>query len=171
MSDKEINQLKVDAANRAHEETTELFNHLNLKAIEFSIVVVRSLILINGGASVAVLSFLSLLVTQKNILSLNIGAITIALFYFAVGTAGAVVCAILAYFTVYSDARRVAKYDRNDIPPYVHENRATKGIALLIAVLHMWALIAALFSLGMFFKAVLQLVQIVEFALKNLIVT
>lgn len=69
---------------------------------------VRALLLVNGGASVAMLAFLGHLFSSRNGVEVNVDSIRLCLLLFGIGTALATFCAGWTYFTqsIYAEHLR-----------------------------------------------------------------
>jgi len=114
------------------------------KAIEFARDAIRSGILINGGAAVAVLALLS---GQGASVSLNVDTVKCALWYFAVGVLSAFASFVLAYwaqtlFAMHNERRHAGE---------ISSNRSAK-IMSWIAV-GLIAICAASFVAGAYYSA------------------
>ncbi len=80
----------------------EEFQMVNEKAIDTSNIVLKSALLINGGAAVAVLGFVASIVKDNGDLAALLEGVANALMYFAWGVAAAVIALALAYLTHYT---------------------------------------------------------------------
>lgn len=88
-----------------NDQDYDFFKSVNEQTIATSNAVLRSLILINGGAAVAVLAFVgSLAGNQALNITGKVGALTMPLVWFGWGVAVAVLSMIFAYFTHYATA-------------------------------------------------------------------
>ncbi len=90
------------SANR-HDE----FQNINHQATETANITIKSALLINGGAAVAVLSLLASFISKDKDMSAVVSATAPALLYFAWGVAISVVALALAYFTHYANLIRI----------------------------------------------------------------
>ena len=125
------------------EPNTDFFMQINEQAINSSNIAMRTLILINGGAAVAMLAFVGSLVGNH---SLNTGGhlaqLTMPLLWFGWGIAMAAVTMFFAYFTNYTTAAHAAVL--ND------DGGQARMYAFLKVCFHVIALGAAISSLVFF---------------------
>lgn len=123
-----------------NEQDYEFFKSINEQAIATSNAVLRSLILINGGAAVAVLAFFGSLAGSHSLnITGKVADLTSPLLWFGWGVAAAVVSMILAYFTHYATAGHAQAGE---------ETRRLYGGAKI--VFHVLGVLAALGSLAFF---------------------
>ncbi len=88
-----------------NEQDYDFFKSINEQAVATSNSVLRSLILINGGAAVAALAFFGNLAGNQSLnITGKVADLTRPLLWFGWGVAAAVVSMILAYFTHYATA-------------------------------------------------------------------
>ncbi|MEN9059983.1 hypothetical protein [Ponticoccus litoralis] len=80
----------------------DLFKHMNEKAVDTSNLFLRSAILINGGAAVAVLGFVAAIAKADQAFTETIVGVAGAISYFALGAAAGVICIAIAYLTHYA---------------------------------------------------------------------
>ena len=104
---------------RVHDEINEALQSFNRAAIESANVAVRSLLLINGGASVALLAFIGAIETGNP--EVDSRVLVEPIWWFAVGVGLAVFVAVLAYVVNYLDAAIMSEMRRIWHPPYVQE--------------------------------------------------
>jgi hypothetical protein len=86
-------------AERAADKNQECFKQVNQAAIDASTFAVKTLVLINGGAAVALLAFIGALVRDDKA---SVSVIAATLVWFAVGVATGAGSAMVAYCTHYS---------------------------------------------------------------------
>jgi hypothetical protein len=92
-------QMRVRAAERAHDTETQFGNDANAAAIKSAEEAIKAAVLINGGSSVAMLAFIGTLVSRDYLSPSQIAAITKPLIWFASGVGAAMIAAAAAYFT------------------------------------------------------------------------
>jgi hypothetical protein len=123
-----------------NEQDYDYFKSMNEQTIATSNAVLRSLILINGGAAVAVLAFVgSIAGTDTFNVAGKVANLTTPLIWFGWGVAVAVLSMILAYFTHYF----TAAYAQAEPP-------AHKLPGCLKTIFHLLGLLAAFGSLALF---------------------
>ncbi|UWR31338.1 hypothetical protein K3758_07495 [Sulfitobacter sp. W002] len=122
--------------------STEIWRHLNEKIIDTSNIFLRSAILINGGAAIAVLGFVaSIAKADKSYIDVIVG-IADAIVLFAYGTAAGVIGIALAYLTHYAT-----------LATHVNLNEARQGLFVwLKRSLHILAIAAAISTIFLFVK-------------------
>jgi len=118
----------------------ELHKHLNDKIMDTANLFLRSAILINGGAAVAVLGFIASISKADDSFHSVIFRVADAVVLFAFGAAVGVVGIALAYFTNYAAAARLNQHDRPLEKRYLVVKR----------VLHLSALIASVTTIVLF---------------------
>ncbi len=89
-------------AERAHDRSDAFLDQLNEAAISAGTVTLRTAVLVNGGAAVAVLAFVGNLLNGNTVPEGGLGAITRSLTWFAAGVACAVAGMGLGYLTNYA---------------------------------------------------------------------
>ncbi|MFN4354774.1 hypothetical protein [Parvibaculum sp.] len=143
-----------------HEWAKEVFRDharraeaMEASSIESANLALRALLLLNGGASVALLGFLASIFSSnhssENQIEMLIPFIG-ALGKFAWGAGLAVLSAALAYLTNSLYARWLIGYDRQWDWPYVVETSAAKREWRFAMLLNWLAVFAGAGSLGMF---------------------
>ncbi len=80
---------QMDSGNWAVESTKA--------TIQFAVEAIRAVILVNGGAAVAILAFLGNAASKSSSIQLDVVPISAALGHFAFGLAGGVACAAFSY--------------------------------------------------------------------------
>lgn len=105
-------------AERAHDKNTEFFHNVNKAAIETSYVALRTAVLINGGAAVAVLAFLGSLASGNRVQISQLSQMASSLKLFAWGVASAAFAMVTAYLTNYFIASRVVSREPTFSFPY-----------------------------------------------------
>jgi hypothetical protein len=144
-------ELKLRAAERAHDNANAFSSDTNSAAIDGANLAMRTAVLINGGAAVSVLAFIGGLASQgKLTLGPKLTEIATTLLWFASGVAAATLCMGLAYFTNYCIAAHSSLMLRQYEHPYLAEtgtSRAWKHAAITFQVL---AIIGTFGSLGLF---------------------
>ncbi len=151
--DWEVYKNNQELAQSAHKENEEFVNFANKSALDLSAHAIKALILINGGAAVAMLSFAAAVTSKGNALNLDIHAIVNGLTWFAAGTGSAAFCALLAYVVMYMQAAEASQVKYIWEHPYIENKPKRKTLRRIHAVVHISAVVAAIasfvcFSLG-----------------------
>ena len=131
-------------AERQHDRQDEFFRHMNETAINASHVVLRTILLINGGAAIALLSFDGRLPSQQA------KAVAATLLWFALGVVATTVAMVFTYFTHLSMAGVIASRTMSYEHPFVVDGKKTSRRLLLKLVLHIVAAVAAFVALSLF---------------------
>ena len=157
--DEEMQKIDREHALRAHGRHREEFQNSNKAAIEAGNIAIRSLLLINGGASVALLAFVGAVESGNS--EINSAVLVEPIWRFALGVGLAVLTAILAYLVNLLDAEMAGSNREVWEYPYIQETPRAKKLdvfrelffyaALLSASLYflgVWSITTALSNLG-----------------------
>lgn len=138
-------------AERHHDKETEFARGGNQAAVENANIALRTLVLINGGAAVAVLAFLGGIV-QTNTAELldDLDNLTLPVVWFAWGVALAAFGIGLAYFTNYCITCSISRREHNYEHPYVVETQKSRHWGRWGIFFQVLAVMAAFGSLGCF---------------------
>jgi uncharacterized membrane protein YGL010W len=112
----------------------QMFKHMNEKVIDTANLFLRSAILINGGAAVAVLGFVASIAKAEMNYSVAIVGVADAIAYFDLGAALGVVAIALAYVTNYAAAATFTARDTASEPRLAIAKRIIHVVALGVAV-------------------------------------
>jgi hypothetical protein len=137
-------------AQRAHDKLDDFHKYVNEAAIKTSELALRMALLINGGAAIALLTFVGTLPKEQK----RIVADT--LLWFAYGVATAAVAIALAYFTNYFMAGVASSKMRTWEHPYIQPGPKTGLYMALNRTCHIAAVICAVLSLAFFVCGVLS---------------
>jgi hypothetical protein len=150
-------ELKLRAAERAHDEAINFSSTTNTAAIENANLALRTAVLINGGAAVSVLAFIGGLASQgKLTLGPQLTQIATTLLWFAMGVAAATLSMGLSYFTNYSIAAHSSSHQRQYEHPYLLETDKSQGWSRA-ATIFRWVSIGLAFgSLFLFIYGMLE---------------
>jgi hypothetical protein len=140
-------ELTKQAAERAHERSDEYILKRNKAVLTNAETVVRSLILINGGAAISVMTFVGALAAKPSVPGDQISAIARGLEWFAGGALAATVTAAFAYLTNYLYMSTEQEKSRDYDHPYLHENEASNRRLVWGTVCHYLAIAAVVVSL------------------------
>jgi hypothetical protein len=145
-----LHERNRQAADRAHDKSRERFNHVNEAAIKGANLALLMVLLINGGAAIALLTFIRDLPANQK------GAVAGTLVWFTWGVATAMLALAFAYFTNYAMAQAEGSKTWQDEPPYVVDGTATASWYWLNGVFHIAAVIFGLGSLILFILGMLS---------------
>jgi hypothetical protein len=137
-------------AHRAHDQNTEFHTYVNKGTTETANLTLRTLIVINGGAAIAVLTFLGGVASKDKIDFIKVGAVANTLRWFAFGVALAVLGMALSYLTNYAIASIASSMIKTWQHPYVIDGSKTKKWRRLNKVFHISAIAVAIGALALF---------------------
>jgi hypothetical protein len=145
-----LHEQKTKASERAHDKSNEFAAQTNQAAIQGGNLALRMGLIINGGAAVALLTFVGNLPTEQK------RAIAATLDWFAWGVAAAVAALTCAYFTNYGVASMEHSRKWTDQPPYVINGATTPAWRNFVLIFRFLAIVAGvgslvLFIVGMFY--------------------
>jgi hypothetical protein len=143
-------ELKRDDAKRAHDVSNEFHTYTNKASIESANLALRTLIVINGGAAVAVLTFLGGVASKDKIDFSKVGAVADTIKYFTIGVACALAAMALSYLTNYFMAAVEGTKKKIWEHPYLEHTRRSKRMRKLNIAFHAAAFGTALVSLVLF---------------------
>src|SRR5260221_6230605 len=88
-------------AQRAHDMESEFFGGVNKATIDIGNLTLRTSVLINGGATIAVLGFIGAVISRDKFDVAHINAVAQSMIWFCYGIVSAVVGMAFAYLTNY----------------------------------------------------------------------
>ncbi len=150
--EEEIQRINREHALRAHDRNSEALQNFNKAAIESANIAIRSLLLVNGGASVALLAFVGAVESGNS--EINSRVLVEPIRWFAFGVGAAVLTALFAYLVNLLDALIAGSMSRNWDHPYIHDTPMAKKLIFRRRLLFFAALLAAVFSAISFFLGV-----------------
>jgi hypothetical protein len=124
---KRIYDLNREHGTREHDRIVNFATDANKAALDSGHLALRTAVLVNGGAAVAVLAFIGGLVGQGRVaLGPQLNALTFALVWFAVGVASATLALGFVYFTSISTVREANTLEKRWEHPYVVATEVSK---------------------------------------------
>ena len=148
--DKWRHELKLEDARRAFDSIDAYTDKANEAAIKSSEAVLRACLFVNGGAAIAILSFIANLASKDSAILAGLLSIAGSLGYFAWGVVAALVGYELAYLTHYTTASYNISRPKIFDYPYSKEGEKTKVISRVRNTVHICAVLAAIASVGLF---------------------
>ena len=139
-----------DDANRVHDHSRAFHTYINQSAMEGANIALKTLILINGGAAVAILTFLGAIASKEKADFAQIGSVAQTLRYYAIGVALALGGMALGYLTNYFLAGHEGKQSFHYDHPFIRETTASHRFKLAYITSHGLAFLCALLSLTLF---------------------
>ena len=137
-------------AERMHDRDFTLLRQATDAAIGHANFALRTLILINGGAAVALLAFLASLLSAEEDYSSKLSEITAPLVSFSYGIAAATVSIGFAYFTTYCVATAFSKKELLWEHPWTKETPKSNAWTRASVMCQIFAVILAFVSLYFF---------------------
>lgn len=145
-----VHEQQRQDANRAHERDDVAWGQANEAAIGSANLALRTLVLINGGAAVTVLTFMGSLFGKSNLTAASISQVTAPLIYFALGVAVATFAMATAYLTNYATAGIISSRTKSFSEPFITESKRSKRWRWSYLVFIVLSIIFALSSLALF---------------------
>src|ERR1700688_2917097 len=99
-----LHGLKREDAKRAHDANRDFHSDVNKEAVGTANLTLRTLVLINGGAAIAVLTFLGGVAAKDKVDFAQVGLVAGTIKWFAFGVALAVFGMALSYLTHFATA-------------------------------------------------------------------
>jgi hypothetical protein len=143
-------------AHRAHDQIEEFHSYVNKAAMEAATLSVRTLVVINGGAAIAILTFLGGVASKERIDFVKVGVVAGTIKWFAFGVALAVLGMALSYLTSFAMAAIASSRIRNWMHPYLSDGPKTKRWRRLNLAFHILAMLVASGSLALFLIGMLS---------------
>jgi hypothetical protein len=145
------------AAERAHDELNEFGKQNNDAAIKTGEVAIRSVILANGGAVVAVLAFLGNLASRPTVSAEQLTQAAGSLIWFAAGVAAGLCSLLSAYLTNLYYANLAFSRRRTWEHPYSADGPQTKRYSLMSSFFHLSSFVTGAASLILFMLGILYM--------------
>jgi hypothetical protein len=145
-----VHGLNREDAHRAHDNSEEFHSYSNKAAIDTANLSLRTLVIINGGAAIAVLTFLGGVASKDKIDFVKVGVVADTLRWFALGVALAVFAMALSYFTHFAMASITSSQNRAWVHPYVSDGLKTARWRRINLAFHILAMLVAFGSLVLF---------------------
>jgi hypothetical protein len=136
------------AAERAHENLTEFTRQNYEAAFKSGQLALRTVVLVNGGAAVAVLFFLSAIASKVTVAQIAI--VAASLIWFVAGITSGLIALTCAYLTNLYDANVGTSLSQTWEYPYNRPGRYTEYFARVSRFVHILAIVAGAASLLLF---------------------
>jgi hypothetical protein len=131
-------------AHRAHDAIDDIIRKANEAAIGSSNVVLKAMLLINGGAVISLLALMGPLAAAQKV------AVANSLLSFVWGIVFTVIGMAFAYFTNYLTAVQLHSWTRKWEHPYLETGPTTKRISAWMIACHILAVLSLAISLAWF---------------------
>jgi hypothetical protein len=146
-----MDEKQIKSAELAHSRNYDSGVKLNESVVNNANIALRTALIINGGAAIAMLTFIGNLYSKNGDLSSrNFTQLTTPLMWFAWGVALAGFAIALAYFTNYSIVAHAFNRSYSFEHPYVHETTSSKWWLRSAYLFQIIAIVTGLASLAFF---------------------
>ena len=142
--------LSREDAKRAHDRHSESITFYRSRSFDFGAIVIRSLMLANGGGAVAMLGFAASVVGSDAANRVDIADSAQAIEYFACGVAATALVGFLAYFNAFFLVEQLSRQRRIWDFPFMQRLPGERLYVWLVNGTLGFAILAALGSLGFF---------------------
>jgi hypothetical protein len=136
------------AAERAHENLTEFTRQNYEAAFKSGQIALRTVVLVNGGAAVAVLFFLGIIAARVSVAQISI--VASSLIWFVAGITFGLIALTCAYLTNLYDANVGTSLSQTWQYPYNQPGRYTQYFVRVSRFVHIVAIVAGTASLVLF---------------------
>ena len=158
-------ELNIKAAERAHDSEEKFWLKTNDATINAGNLALRTLLIINGGAAIALLAFIGnfapVLPGEYAGLPKIHPSIT-ALMWFAFGVTASVMAMAFAYCTNYLYITASAKRTCNFKHPYVHDTDKSKMWGCIGIVTHITTVVLAVLSIIIFILGIYEVNEMIN---------
>ncbi len=162
--ERRLHEQNMALAQRMHDQEFVFMQSVAKAAVNSGIFALRTLVLINGGAAIALLAFVGGLATIDDAqFRERLADLTAPLLWFVWGVVAATVSIFFGYLTNYCTASGSAKKERIWDHPWVEDTKASRtweGFSNLFQVL---AIVAGAASLWFFVQGMLEIRDVVTF--------
>ncbi|SLN62182.1 hypothetical protein PEL8287_03385 [Roseovarius litorisediminis] len=160
--EKHQHELNMEHAKRAHDLNRQTSADFSRAAIESANLAIRSLILINGGAVIALLAFLGALEAGDVGNAVKSDALVAPIRWFALGVGFAALTALLAYLVNMLDSDITNSVNFTWEHPYIEPDKEQARLIRVRCALHVIAILLAISALGSFFFGIASVTQAVS---------
>lgn len=155
-----MDDIQRQLADKRHDNNYDFTVKLNEQVIQNANIALRTAVLINGGAAIAMLGFISSIYGKDpDAATRDYGSLTEPLMWFAVGVALGTFAIAMAYFTNYSIVANAVHKLSDYNPPYIHDTPLSKTWLRAGITFQIIAIICGLGSLGTFVCGMFQIKQ------------
>jgi hypothetical protein len=143
-------EINREDAHRQHDSNRELFHYVNKASLDGANLALRTLVIINGGAAIAILTFLGGISAKQTVDFLKVGLVAATIKWFALGVALAVIAMALSYLTSYTMAGAINSMKATFDHPYLVEGPKFRTWRYWNIGFHITAVLFAVASLVFF---------------------
>lgn len=157
MTDQQEYQATLRAAERQHDQRTELERQLNEATQRHAQAVIRIVLLLNGGAAIAVLAFAGSLASKASYPPPQLGGVIYNSVWFAFGALSTAFAAAFAYLTNACDAATWASTAPVWDHPYLYVTKKSKWYRRARQVFYILAVVTVVAGISLFILGVFKL--------------
>jgi hypothetical protein len=150
-------ELGQEHALRAHDQYYKFIDQLNEAAVKSGELTFRSTLIINGGAAVALLAFISGLASSGKLQPTSLASFSVGLMWFACGVVASAFGIGVSYLVNFFQSNAMCSKELNWDHPYIKDTSSSmhwmcaRNVALLVAIS------AALAAIGFFVWGMLDI--------------
>ncbi|MCO6382433.1 hypothetical protein [Oceanicola sp. 502str15] len=150
----DLQELNRQHALRAFDQNRRAAESARNAAIDSANIVIRSLILVNGGAVIALLTFAGTIENGPTGPAIELGQLANSIRYFAFGVGSAVIVAACAYLVNMWDEEIISSVEHVWEHPYVRAKSIAKVFTYVRVVVHHFAIALSVTSILLFFLGI-----------------
>lgn len=154
---KRVDDLNTEIALRTHDLSRQEIAAFDKAAIEAANLTIRSLIVVNGAAVIALLAFIGAIETGSSSQSVNADKLVAPMFSFALGVGFATITSALAYLVNLADGILHSRIELVWEHPYVIPKAGHRWRRIVRYILHYLAIGCAVAALVSFFFGVFRI--------------
>jgi hypothetical protein len=151
-----VAQIKMEEAQRAHDRHAELHRTYFEAASKSAEVAVKTSVLVNGGAAVAVLALMGGMLGKDILTVRQVADVSSSLMWFACGVGAGITALAFIYLMNYSAAARTRWQIRVYEAPFVQDTPQSWYMRHVYTIAHTIAVAVAVISVGLFIYGVLD---------------
>lgn len=156
MTDQQGYEANLRAAERAHDQATKAFQQLNEATMRDAQAAIRIMLVVNGGAAIAVLAFVGSLLSKGYSIPQVSGIISI-LRWFVFGVTATPFAALFAYLTNFCYAGSLASRTRTWDHPYFQTTTSSNWYLRGARAFHLLALLIGVSGIFLFIVGMLKI--------------
>lgn len=152
-----MDEYQKKEAERAHDKDDDSWHKSNEATISSATVTLRTCVLINGGAAVAMLAFISGLVKDRLLQGSSIGGATAPLIWFAVGVVAATLAMGFMYLVNFANTSILGARSQEWSPPYILETPRSQKWRIASMAFTIAAILCGIASIVFFVFGMLEI--------------
>jgi len=153
---------EMEHAKRAHDLNRQMSNLCRSAALDSANIAIKALLLINGGAVVALLAFVGAIESSDAGNTVQIDELVTPIFSFAFGVGCAAVTTVFAYLVNWMDVDITDSVKLTWEHPYVVDTRAATRLGYIRIAFHLLAFMAGLLAIVSFFRGIISVAEAIS---------